>query len=149
MGDSALLTPPRIVVIDDDYELLKLVTVLLARIGAEIIEAKDGYNALEIMNTTDPPPDLVILDLMLPDIDGFEVLQRLRAQPKFDHIPILILSAKADPTSIRYGLDNGADGYVTKPYIANSLINRVKLLLSVGRQPRPQKDTHQADESQA
>jgi two-component system alkaline phosphatase synthesis response regulator PhoP len=149
VGDFAPSTPPRIFVIDDDEELLKLVTVLLARIGAEIIEAKDGYNALEIMNTTTTPPDLVILDLMLPDVDGFEVLQRIRAQPEFDHIPILILSAKADPNSIRYGLENGADGYVTKPYIANSLIGRVKLLLSVGRRPRPPKMTRQADESQA
>lgn len=127
-------TSPRILVVDDDYELLKLVTMLLKRIGAQTIQAKDGYYALEVMNA-DPPPDLVILDLMLPDIDGFEVLRRIRSQPHLGHIPVLILSAKADPNSIRYGLDNGADGYVTKPYIANSLIDRVKLLLSVGRQP--------------
>ena len=89
MSDSVSVAP-RILVVDDDYELLKLVTMLLKRIGAQTIQAKDGYYALEIINTG-APPDLIILDLMLPDIDGFEVLRRIRAQPQFDHIPILIL----------------------------------------------------------
>ncbi len=134
---SDTLAPPRILVVDDDHELLKLVTMLLRRIGAEAIPVTDGRAALEALESA-PPPDLIILDLMLPDMDGFEVLRRIRAQERFDRTPVLILSAKADPNSIRYGLDNGADGYVTKPYIANSLIDRVRLLLSVGRQPRPQ-----------
>ena len=133
MGNSKA-SGPRVLVVDDDYELLKLVSMLLRRIGAETVLARDGDSALEAIQSANPPPDLVILDLMLPDIDGFEVLKRIRAQRKFDHIPVLILSARADPNSIRYGLDNGADGYVTKPYIVNSLIDRVKFLLSAGRQ---------------
>jgi DNA-binding response OmpR family regulator len=123
---------PRIVVVDDDYELLKLIAMLLRRIGAQSRTFFDGKAALEHLKTE--IPDLIILDLMLPDMDGFEVLRQIRGQSKFNAVPILILSAKADPNSIRTGLENGADGYVTKPYIANSLIDRVRLLLTTGRQ---------------
>ncbi len=123
---------PTILIVDDDPELLKLVMVLLKRIKAQSIPAKDGQTALSLIPTL-TKLDLVILDLMLPDIDGFEILRRIRKQPELDHIPVLILSAKADPATIRYGMDNGADGYVTKPYIANSLIDRVQTLLSTKR----------------
>lgn len=129
MGDS-LSTSPRILVVDDDKELLKLVTMLLNRIGARTIQAKDGVRALEIIMDTTAPIDMIILDLMLPDIDGLELLQRIREQSRFDSVPIIILSAKADPNSIRYGLNNGADSYITKPYIANNLIDRVKELIT-------------------
>jgi DNA-binding response OmpR family regulator len=125
-------TAPRVLVIDDDLDLLRIVTLLLQRINAEAIPAKDGHAGLAALEA-DPKPDLVILDLMLPDLDGLEVLQRIRAQPALNHIPVLILSAKADPTTIRQGLDRGADGYVTKPYLANSLLDRVRALLSTGR----------------
>jgi DNA-binding response OmpR family regulator len=122
---------PKIMVVDDDYELLKLIGMLLRRIGADSRAFYDGQEALQYLETE--TPDLIILDLMLPDMDGFEILGRIREQRKFDQVPVLILSAKADPNSIRQGLEIGADGYVTKPYIANSLIDRVRLLLSVGR----------------
>jgi DNA-binding response OmpR family regulator len=125
-------TAPRVLIIDDDPDLLRIVTLLLQRINAESIPAKDGYAGLAAFEA-DPKPNLVILDLMLPDLDGLEVLQRIRAQPALNQIPVLILSAKADPTTIRQGLDRGADGYVTKPYIANSLLDRVRALLSTGR----------------
>jgi DNA-binding response OmpR family regulator len=125
-------TAPTILIVDDDPELLKLVAILLKRVPAQSVPAKDGQTALETL-TNLKNIDLVVLDLMLPDMDGFEVLRRIRKQPELNHIPVLILSAKADPTTIRYGLDNGADGYVTKPYIANSLVDRVQALLNVKR----------------
>jgi DNA-binding response OmpR family regulator len=126
--------PPNIVVIDDDLELLKLITMLLRRIGAQSQTFFDGGGALNYLE--DNVPGLVILDLMLPDMDGFEILKWIRADQRFTTVPVLILSAKADPVTIRRGLDTGADGYVTKPYIANSLIDRVRLLLNGKRQPR-------------
>jgi DNA-binding response OmpR family regulator len=126
---------PEIVVIDDDHELLKLIALLLRRIGAQSRTFFDGREALNYLQRA--VPDLVILDLMLPEIDGFEILGQLRSQSRFDHVPIIILSAKADPNNIRKGLENGADSYVTKPYIANTLIDRVRLLLSTGRQNQP------------
>jgi DNA-binding response OmpR family regulator len=125
-------TAPTILIVDDDPELLKLVAILLKRIPAESVPAKDGQAALDTISKM-PKLDLVILDLMLPDMDGFEVLRRIRKQPTLNNIPVLILSAKADPTTIRFGLDNGADGYVTKPYIANSLVDRVQTLLNAKR----------------
>lgn len=127
---------PRILVIDDDSDLLRLVTLLLKRIEAETIPVETGTAGLSAM-TTDPKPDLVILDLMLPDMDGFEVLRRIRAQKELDSLPVIILSAKADPVNIRQGLELGADSYVTKPYIANNLIERVRALLVGGRRPLP------------
>jgi DNA-binding response OmpR family regulator len=130
--EVAVDTAPTILIVDDDPELLKLVTILLKRIQAESVPAKDGHTALTLIPTLDKL-DLVVLDLMLPDMDGFEVLRRIRRQPELNHVPVLILSAKADPATIRYGLDNGADGYVTKPYIANSLVDRVQTLLNARR----------------
>jgi DNA-binding response OmpR family regulator len=127
---------PSIIVVDDDYELLKLITLLLRRIGAQSQAFYDGREALQYLDKQ--TPDLIILDLMLPDMDGFEILRLIRENSRFDQVPVLILSAKADPANIRRGLDSGADGYVTKPYIANSLIDRVRLLLSTGRQPKSQ-----------
>jgi two-component system phosphate regulon response regulator PhoB len=67
-------------------------------------------------------------------MDGLEILRRLRGDPKYNSVPIIILSAKADPNTIRTGLDSGADGYITKPYLANSLISRVETLLKAGRE---------------
>ncbi|NDJ76775.1 MAG: response regulator [Chloroflexi bacterium] len=133
MSEALTSTAPKIVVVDDDHELLKLISMLLRRIGAEAHAFSHGQEALAFLQ--DETPDMVVLDLMLPDVDGLEILRQIRAQPRFETMPILILSAKADPNTIRQGLDQGADGYVTKPYIANSLIDRVRLLLRVGRQP--------------
>ncbi len=127
-----MITAPRILIIDDDPELLRLVALLLGRINAESILAQDGKTGLAAIDA-EQKPDLLILDLMLPDIDGLEILQRVRARRDCDDMPVLILSAKADPNTIRQGLDRGADGYVTKPYLANSLLERVRVLLSTGR----------------
>jgi DNA-binding response OmpR family regulator len=123
---------PRVLIIDDDPDLLRLVAMLLRRINAETISAKDGLTGMAAVDA-EPKPDLVILDLMLPDVDGFDILQRIRSRPDYNQVPVLILSAKADPTTIRQGLDRGADGYVTKPYIANSLLDRVRVLLGARR----------------
>jgi DNA-binding response OmpR family regulator len=129
---------PRVLIIDDDPDLLRLVGLLLRRINVETVTATDGFTGLTACEG-EKIPDLVILDLMLPDMDGFEVLKRMRANPNLNHIPVLILSAKADPNTIRQGLDLGADGYVTKPYIANSLLDRVRALLSAQRdQAKPE-----------
>ncbi|MBN2304007.1 MAG: response regulator [Anaerolineae bacterium] len=135
MSEAPNNPAPQILVVDDDTELLKLIAMLLRRIGADAHTFYSGKDALQYLTTM--TPELIILDLMMPEIDGFEVLRQIRKHDRFDEVPILILSAKADPTSIRKGLAEGADGYVTKPYIANSLIDRVRLLLSVGRQAAP------------
>ena len=135
MNEDSTNTVPVIVAVDDDHEILTLIAMLLRRIGAQSKTFYDGREALNYL--AKETPDLIILDLMLPDIDGFEILKRVRSEARFDQVPVLILSAKADSRDIRRGLDNGADSYVTKPYIANTLIDRVRLLLQEGRQTKP------------
>jgi len=123
---------PCVLVVDDDKQLLQLVNILLKRIKCRTELVEDGNSALRWLEAPERL-DLVILDLMLPDLDGFDILRRIRSRPDFEKVPVLILSAKADPTTIRNGIDYGADGYITKPYLANNLIARVQALLNMGR----------------
>lgn len=120
-----------ILVVDDDPDLLLLLTKMLSRIGVTPKTAQNGIEGLEVL--AQEHFDLLILDLMLPDMDGFEVLQRIRQEGQFDHMPVLILSALADPDTISKGLELGADGYLTKPYLPNTLVSRVRAVLSKGR----------------
>lgn len=128
---------PRVLVVDDDREILSLVNMLLARVGLEVVTAETAAAAAQILRQQ-PLPNLVILDLMLPDVSGLELLRQMRAKDVFDSLPVVILSALADPKEIREGLDAGADRYVTKPYIANNLINVVQDLLRNGRREQKQ-----------
>lgn len=122
----------RILVVDDDPNLLVLLSKMLIRVGVTPTTAESGAEALDKLRD-EPAFDLLILDLMLPDIDGFEVLSRVRANNSYDDMPVLILSARADPDTIKQGLDLGADGYLTKPYLPNTLTSRVRAVLAQGR----------------
>jgi DNA-binding response OmpR family regulator len=122
----------RILVVDDDPELLQLVRVLLDRINAETITAANAADAAQKLRTQ-PLPDLLILDLMLPDVSGVDFLRQLRGKSTFDTLPVLVLSAVIDPITIRGALDAGADRYLTKPYIANNLLTVVQEILRNGR----------------
>jgi two-component system phosphate regulon response regulator PhoB len=124
--------PIRILVVDDDPELLQLIKVLLERIQAETITAENAKAAAQILRTP-PLPDLLILDLMLPDISGIEFLRQMRARAAFDGVPVLVLSALIDPLHIKEALEAGADRYLTKPYIANNLLSAVQEILRTGR----------------
>lgn len=124
---------PRVLVVDDDRELLGLVTMLLTRIGIEVVTADTAAVAAQVLRQS-PLPHLVILDLMLPDISGLELLRQMRSKEVFDNLPVIILSALADPSEIRQGLEAGADRYVTKPYVAHNLTKVVQELLRTGRQ---------------
>lgn len=127
------MLPPstRILVIDDDPDLLVLLSKMLARIGANTQTAETGTEGLNLLKSEHF--DLLILDLMLPDIDGYDVLARIREDSTLDNMPILIMSARADPEAISKGLALGADGYLTKPYLPNTLTSRVRALLAQGR----------------
>jgi two-component system, OmpR family, phosphate regulon response regulator PhoB len=122
----------RILVIDDDPALQKLVISLLRRAGFEGIPASDVYEA-EAVLAEEPYPALILLDLMLPEVSGIEILARIRARRELDPLPVVILSALADPEQIKEGLDGGADRYLTKPYLANNLVSTVRELLETGR----------------
>src|SRR5215813_10566051 len=107
----------RILFIDDDQGLQNLVVMMLQRVGIQAWVADTAVEGMEMMRTEDF--GLLILDLMLPDIDGFEVLGRLRKNTRYDQMPILILSARAETETISRGFELGADGYLTKPYLPN------------------------------
>ncbi|MCB9457000.1 MAG: response regulator [Anaerolineaceae bacterium] len=122
----------RILVVDDDQELQNLIRVLLERVGFAVIPALTVGEAVRILRVK-PLPDLVLLDLMLPDVSGMELLRQMRAKTFFDNLPVVILSALADADQIREGLENGADRYLTKPYISHNLIKTVHEVLRTGR----------------
>ncbi len=123
---------PRILVIDDDPALQKLVKTLLVRADMEVTAAMNATEAAQALRQR-PLPDIILLDLMLPDISGIEFLRQMRQKQVFDDLPVVILSAMADPESIREGLKTGADRYLTKPYLANNLITTLHEVLRTGR----------------
>ncbi|HAA89322.1 MAG: Alkaline phosphatase synthesis transcriptional regulatory protein phoP [Thermoanaerobacterales bacterium 50_218] len=120
----------RIMVVDDEEALVRLLTHNLRKEGYEVIAAYDGLQALELIKKE--KPDLVILDLMLPGIDGLELCRQLRRQ-NID-IPIIMLTAKDDEIDKVVGLELGADDYVTKPFSIRELMARVKAILRRTRQ---------------
>lgn len=125
----------RILLIDDDVDIQQLVRVLLGRIGAETTVADTAAFAAQLLRTQ-PLPELLILDLMLPDISGMEFLRQLRSKRAFDHLPVLVLSALVETEQIREALNAGADRYLTKPYIGNNLVTIAQDMLKTGRTVR-------------
>jgi two-component system phosphate regulon response regulator PhoB len=117
----------RILLVDDEPDLLELVRVNLDQVGYRVETAEDGREALAAIQRN--PPDLIILDLMLPDVSGTEICRRVRADPRLCEIPIIMLTAKADEVDRVVGLELGADDYVTKPFSPRELTLRVRAIL--------------------
>ncbi|RZB29981.1 MAG: two-component system, OmpR family, phosphate regulon response regulator PhoB [Desulfobacteraceae bacterium Eth-SRB1] len=117
----------KILVIDDEEDILELVRYNLAREGYRVVCAASGEQSLNKAGSE--PFDLIVLDLMLPGIDGLEVAKRLKNKPETRHIPIIMLTAKGEEADIVTGLELGADDYVTKPFSPRILIARVKAVI--------------------
>jgi two-component system, OmpR family, alkaline phosphatase synthesis response regulator PhoP len=117
----------RILVVDDERRMVGFIRLNLEQDGFEVIEAHNGSEALERLR--DSLPDLVLLDVMMPDIDGFEVLRTIR---EISQIPVIMLTAKSEEDDIVKGLELGADDYVTKPFSPRELVTRVKAVLRRG-----------------
>lgn len=128
-----------ILVVDDEANIRQLVRYNLEKEGFTCSEAADGRACLESVRRE--RPDLIILDIMLPEKDGLEVCRQLKAQPATAGIPIIMLTAKAEEIDTILGLEMGADDYITKPFSPRELIARVKAVLR-----RSQKEPQQADE---
>jgi DNA-binding response OmpR family regulator len=118
------MKPDKILVVEDDLTLLEALEYNLAGEGYQVITAIDGLAALEVAR--ERQPDLIVLDLMLPRLDGFEVCRILRRESS---VPILMLTARADEVDRVVGLEVGADDYLTKPFSMRELLARVKALL--------------------
>jgi two-component system alkaline phosphatase synthesis response regulator PhoP len=122
----------RILVVDDDKEVVRLMRAYLEHAGFEVLVAYNGQEALQILRRD--RPDLLLLDLMLPDRDGWEVTRLVRSDPSLASMPIIMLTARVDVTDRIVGLEMGADDYVTKPYDPREVVARVRARL---RSPEP------------
>jgi CheY-like chemotaxis protein len=122
MSGSVLL------IADDDEDILALVGFRMERLGYSVLLAKDGAEALEI--ATGQNPDMAILDVMMPEMDGHEVTRRIRKLEGTGHLPILLLTASAQDTDIEKGRDAGADDHLRKPFAPEELRLRVEALLA-------------------
>jgi two-component system phosphate regulon response regulator PhoB len=120
------LAKPRILIIEDERGLTEVLTYNLQREGYDTVVAHDGLEGLRKAQTQ--PPDLVILDLMLPGIDGLELCRQLRAGKQTARVPILMLTAKGEETDQVVGFSIGADDYVTKPFSVKVLLQRIRAL---------------------
>lgn len=118
---------PQILIIDDEQDILDLLSYNLKKEGFSILTAKDGISAKEAARKTNP--DMIILDLMLPGIDGLELCRFLKKDSKTASIPIIMLTAKGQEADKVTGLEMGADDYVTKPFSIKEITARVKALL--------------------
>jgi phosphate regulon transcriptional regulator PhoB len=119
--------PEAILIVDDEQDVLDLLVYNLQKAGYKILTARDGASALQ--KARDAVPSLIVLDLMLPQMDGTEVCRHLKADPKTAHIPIIMLTAKAEEVDRVVGLELGADDYVTKPFSPREMTLRVKGVL--------------------
>jgi len=115
---------PSVLVVDDEPRIVDLIRMTLEREGYEVHEAEDGYKALS--KAREVIPDIVLLDVMMPDMDGFEVLKELR---QTSSVPVIILTVKGTEADKVRGLELGADDYVTKPFGHRELVSRIKAVL--------------------
>jgi DNA-binding response OmpR family regulator len=118
---------PLVLAADDDEDILDLITFRLERSGYSVLQARDGEEALEL--AVRELPDLVVLDVMMPKLDGFELTRRLRSEAKTSRIPIILLTARAQDADLQRGFDAGADDYIRKPFSPDELRARVQAIL--------------------
>ncbi len=116
-----------ILIIEDELAILNNICTILEISGYTCLKANSGLQALQILETT--TPDLILCDVMMPEMNGFEVLQKLRENAKTKTLLFCFLSARADILDIDYGLSLGANGYITKPFSAKDLVQTVQKLL--------------------
>lgn len=119
-----------ILIIEDDNTLLRLVSEVLLQAGFKVRTARNRAEINTEINKT-PLPDLLLLDVTLPDADGFQILERIRAAPKLSSLPVILMTGRSDIADITRGLALNADGYVTKPFKINALIAAVGTVLGL------------------
>ena len=118
---------PVVLAADDDEDILELVAFRLERSGYTVLKARDGEEALQVAR--DALPDLAVLDVMMPKLDGFEVTRRIRADGATKAMPVILLTARAQDADVQAGFDAGADDYLRKPFSPQELRARVQAIL--------------------
>jgi diguanylate cyclase (GGDEF)-like protein len=127
MSSSALTNRPTVLVVDDEEHIRKIVKFQLEKAGYKVETAEDGYEALGAIERSHP--DLLLLDLMMPRMDGYEVCKRLKADYRTSHIPVIMVTAKADLENKLQGFEDGANDYIAKPFAITELLVRVRNVL--------------------
>ena len=122
--------PHKILVVDDEPALLRLMEFVLAKQGHTMVTATNGEEALDLVRKQ--RPDLIVLDIMMPKLDGYQVAEAIRADDDLKHTPIIMLSAKAQEEDIERGVAAGVDRYVTKPFSPDELSTIVSGYLASG-----------------
>jgi two-component system alkaline phosphatase synthesis response regulator PhoP len=120
---------PVILVVDDNQQNLELIQAYLEDIKCRTVPARDGVEALAIVERN--KPDLILLDVMMPKMSGFEVCRRLKGNPDTDHIPIIMVTALNEFGDIERGIDSGTDDFVSKPINRLELLTRIKTMLKL------------------
>lgn len=119
----------RVLVVDDEPNIVMSLEFLMRRAGFEVQVARNGREALDALDGT--PPDLLLLDVMMPEFDGYEVCERIRARSEWRGTKIVMLTARGREVERERGLSLGADAYVTKPFSTRDLVEQVKRMLDV------------------
>jgi DNA-binding response OmpR family regulator len=120
----------RVLVVDDEPNIVMSLEFLMKRAGFDVQVARNGREALDALEGA--PPDLLLLDVMMPEFDGYEVCERIRARPEWNRTKIIMLTARGRDVERQRGLALGADLYVTKPFSTRELVEQAKGLLGVG-----------------
>lgn len=121
------MSKKRILFVEDETDMMEMVKFRLEAAGFEVISASDGETGLD--KTAKENPDLILLDVMLPKIDGFKVCRTLKSDEKYKHIPIVIFTARASEKEQKLGRDCGAEAYITKPFEPEALMGKISELL--------------------
>ena len=122
--------PKRILVVDDDENILSLERTILEQKGFDVTTAEGGEEALRVLRKDSF--DLVLLDVMMPDKDGFEVCRQIKQEPRLRNLPVIFLTAKGGGEALAEGFDSGAVMYINKPFTANKLLTIVNTMLESG-----------------
>jgi|SRR5579883_2060152 twitching motility two-component system response regulator PilH len=116
-----------VLIVEDSIAQREMITDLLKASGLTVTHASDGVEALEAMQTE--PPDLVVLDIVMPRMNGYEVCRRLKSDPKTQNVPVVMCSSKGEEFDRYWGMKQGADAYIAKPFQPTELVGTVKQLL--------------------
>jgi len=129
VADEQKVSDSRILVVDDNVQNLELIVAYLETLGCKVSTATDGLEAIE--KVAQEPPDLILLDIMMPRMSGFEVCRKLKSNPETRDIPIIMVTALHELGDIERGVESGTDDFITKPVNRLELLTRVKSLLRV------------------
>lgn len=122
------MNPKKILIVDDELSILVPIKFLLEKNRFDVALAQSGRDALESIAAS--KPDLILLDIMLPDLDGYEIFQMIRERPEWDDIKVIYVTAKSRDVDIAKGLHLGVDAYITKPFSNAELLEKIKSLIA-------------------